>query len=155
MWTCQSKEDKWRACWHVSLTSSSSEQLVGRMVGWAGSDVIFQAVETTVIKGPQKVSGCSQHHPPLSQVPTLCQPGKQRKLDVVQRLKKVEHLGYEKKGDTDICPYLSIRAGVQCSLFSNAMHFLNVLLSQVKLKVVKRCKSEIHQHCGKPKMKHG
>lgn len=70
------------------------------MVGWTGSDVIFQAVETTVIKGPQKVSGCSQHHPPLGQVPTLRQPGKQRKLDMVQRLKKVEHLGHGKKGDT-------------------------------------------------------
>lgn len=79
------------------------------MVGWTGSDVIFQAVETTVIKGPQKVSGGSQHHPPLGQVPTLRQPGKQRKLDMVQRLKKVEHLGHEKKETLSFKSPITIR----------------------------------------------
>lgn len=60
-----------------------------------GSDVIFQAVQTTVIQRPEKVPGCSQHHPPVSEVPVLSQPREKCQLDVVQRLKEVEHL--EKK----------------------------------------------------------
>lgn len=60
-----------------------------------GPDVIFQAVETTVIQRPEEVSSCSQHHPPVSQVPVLSQPREKCQLDVVQRLKEVEHL--EKK----------------------------------------------------------
>lgn len=57
-----------------------------------GSDVIFQAVEMTVIQRPEKVPGCSQHHPPVSHVPVLSQPREKCQLDVVQRLKEVEHL---------------------------------------------------------------
>lgn len=78
------------------LTSSSSEQLVSGVVGRTRSYVTLQTVEVTVVQGPQQVSGCSQHHPSLSQIPTLCQPRKQRELDVVQRLKQVEDLRYEK-----------------------------------------------------------
>lgn len=75
-----------------ALTRSAPEQLVSGVVGWMGSDVIFQAVETTVIERLQKVSGCSQHHPTVSQVPVLRQPREKCAMDVVERLKQVEHL---------------------------------------------------------------
>lgn len=80
----------------MSLTSSTSEQLVRGVVGRTRSYVTLQTVEMTVVQGPQQVSSCSQHYPPLSQVTALCQPRKQRQLDVIQRLKQVEDLGYEK-----------------------------------------------------------
>lgn len=93
----------------MSLTSASSEQLVSGVVGRTGSYVTLQAVEVTVIQGPQQVSGCSQHHSPLSQVPTLCQPRKERQLDMVQRLKQVEHLGHEKYQNDKCCAEHSFR----------------------------------------------
>lgn len=77
---------------HGSLTSASSEQLVSGVVGRTGSYVTLQAVKVTVIQGPQQVSGCSQHHSPLSQASTLRQSRKKRQLDVVQWLKQVKHL---------------------------------------------------------------
>lgn len=55
----------------MSLTSSSSEQLVSGVVDRVGSYVILQATEVTVVQRPQQVSGCPHHYPPLSQVPTL------------------------------------------------------------------------------------
>lgn len=80
----------------MSLTSSTSEQLVSGVVGRTRSYVTLQTIKVTVVQRPKQVSGCSQHYPPLSQVPTLRQPRKQRQLDVVQRLKQVEDLGFEK-----------------------------------------------------------
>ena len=78
----------------MSLTCSSSEQLVSGVVGRTRSDVILQTVEMTVVQRPQQVSGCTHHYPPLSQVPTLHQPRKQCGLDMEQGFKQVEDLGY-------------------------------------------------------------
>lgn len=72
------------------------------MVGRTGSYVALQAVELTVVQGSQQFSGCSQHHPPLSQVPTLPQSREQCQLDVVQRLKQVEDLRHE-NNQVNVC----------------------------------------------------
>ena len=77
----------------MSLTSSSSEQLVSGVVGRMRSDVILQTVEMTVVQRLQQVSGRTHHYPPLSQVPTLHQPRKQCRLDMEQGFKQVEDLG--------------------------------------------------------------
>lgn len=75
------------------LTRSSSEQLLGGVVGRTGSNVALQTAELTMKQGAQQVSGRPQHHPSLHRVPAQGQTGKQRQLDVVQRLKQVEDLG--------------------------------------------------------------
>lgn len=107
-----------------ALTCSAPEELVGGVVGWMGSDVIFQAVETTVIQRPEEVSGCSQHHPPVTQVPVLSQPREKCQLDVIQRLKEVKHLG--EKTQVLRSKLFSIRlSSVVVLLFDKAILLLN------------------------------